>query len=339
MAHAPLRTDDASFLRLTGGGATARRFLVTGAAGFIGSHLCDRLLADGHWVYGVDSFDPYYDAQTKRANIAVAARDPRFRLAHRNLATDPVDDLVEWCDGVFHLAGQPGVRPSWGATFDRYTTNNLLVTQRLLDALVRAPRPFVQASSSSVYGHRERERLSEDEPLMPASPYGLSKMACEHLARVYAQQHGLRTVSLRYFTVYGPRQRPDMAFSRFIAAALAGQPLSLFGSGRQTRDFTFVGDVVDATVRAMGGDAAAYNIGGGSPTSIARVLRLLAEQLDCDLTTLRSPKADGDVAHTWADTTRIRAELGWVPRTRLADGLARQIASLRPDGAAGEVAV
>ena len=241
MTTSASRQGDASFLRLTGGGPAARRFLVTGAAGFIGSHLCDRLLADGHWVYGVDSFDPYYDAATKRGNLAAAASDARFRLATRDLASDPIDDLVEWSDGVFHLAGQPGVRPSWGATFDRYTTNNVLVTQRLLDALVRAPRPFVQASSSSVYGHRERERLAEDEPLMPASPYGMSKMACEHLARIYAHQHDLHEqvdhvpvgkvdLTGRHPQVHqslaegdaalrdGPERRPDLVMAQHIDA-------------------------------------------------------------------------------------------------------------------------
>ncbi|GAC1440013.1 MAG: NAD-dependent epimerase/dehydratase family protein [Mycobacteriales bacterium] len=318
-----------AFLHLTRARPGARHYVVTGAAGFIGSHLCERLLADGHWVLGIDSFDGYYAEELKRDNIAHLQQDPRFQLLTDDLRVMDWDGLLPWAEGVFHLAGQPGVRPSWGTGFDRYTLNNVLVTQRLLDALSRHPVPAVQASSSSVYGRQERERLAEDTPLMPASPYGMSKMACEHLARIYTEQYGTRMTSLRYFTVYGPRQRPDMAFTRFITAGLAGEPVHLLGTGKQTRDFTYVADVVDATVRAMDAPGPVYNIGGGTPASIRRVVRLLGELLGQPLASERKPLGDGDVTHTWADTSLARAQLDWKPRTKLADGLAAQIAWLR----------
>lgn len=314
-----------SFLHLTRSAPGSKHYVVTGAAGFIGSHLVERLLSDGHWVLGIDSFDPYYEEELKHANLVAAARDPRFNLVAADLVDLDWDDVLPWADGVFHLAGQPGVRPSWGEGFERYTRNNVLATQRLLDALTRHEVPAVQASSSSVYGRQERERLDEHTPLTPASPYGLSKMACEHLARVYADQFGTRMVSLRYFTVYGPRQRPDMAFTRFMTAALAGESVSLLGTGKQTRDFTYVGDVVDATVRAMGAPGAVYNVGGGTPASIRRVVRLLGELLGQPLAAERKPVARGDVEHTWADTTRARTELGWQPRTKLLEGLTAQL--------------
>ncbi|GAC1610827.1 MAG: NAD-dependent epimerase/dehydratase family protein [Mycobacteriales bacterium] len=318
-----------AFLHVTRARPGSRHYVVTGAAGFIGSHLCERLLADGHWVLGVDSFDGYYAEELKRANLAHLQEDPRFQLLTEDLLCLDWDVLLPWAEGIFHLAGQPGVRPSWGTGFDRYTLNNVLVTQRLLDALSRHPVPAVQASSSSVYGQQERERVTEDTPLVPASPYGMSKMACEHLARIYANQYGTRMTSLRYFTVYGPRQRPDMAFTRFISAALAGEPVHLLGTGKQTRDFTYVADVVDATVRAIDAPGPVYNIGGGSPASIRRVVRLLGELLGQPLTSERKPLGDGDVTHTWAHTGLAREQLDWRPHTKLAEGLAAQIAWLR----------
>ena len=317
------------FLHVTRSRPGVRHFIVTGAAGFIGSNLCERLIAEGHWVVGIDSFDDYYDVEAKWSNVAALQCEPRFQLQVGDLVELDWSKLLPWADGVFHLAGQPGVRLSWDRGFERYTRNNILATQRLLEALVRFPVPAVQASSSSVYGRQERERLTEDTPLTPASPYGLSKMACEHLARLYADQYGTKMVSLRYFTVYGPRQRPDMAFTRFITAALSGEPVGLLGSGKQTRDFTYVDDIVSATVAAMDAPGPVYNLGGGTPTSVRRVLRLLGEMLGQPLVADRKPVADGDVTHTWADTTLARNELGWRPRTKLADGLATQVAWVR----------
>ena len=327
-----------AFLHLTRSHPQGRHYVVTGAAGFIGSHLCERLIADGHWVVGVDSFTEYYSDALKRDNLRELLSEPRFQLLETDLAEFAWDQLLPWADGVFHLAGQPGVRPSWGDGFASYTRDNVLVTQRLLEALMRHPVPAVQASSSSVYGRQERERLAEGTPMTPASPYGMSKMSCEHLARIYADQHDTKMVSLRYFTVYGPRQRPDMAFTRFINAGLAQEPVHLLGSGKQTRDFTFVADIVDATVKAMGAPSPVYNIGGGTPASIRRVVRLIGEALGQPLAAERRPVAEGDVTHTWADTTLARSELQWRPRTKLIDGLAAQIAWCRALHEAGDAA-
>ena len=303
------------------------RFLVTGAAGFIGSHLCERLLADGHLVRGVDRFSPFYDRAVKESNLAACGLCPGFELVEADLARADLEHLLADVQGVFHLAAQPGVRDSWGPSFTGYVSDNVVATQRLLEALSDHPVPMVMASSSSVYGDAETLPVPEGAELRPVSPYGLTKLTAEHLAAVYGAQRGTRVVTLRYFTVYGPRQRPDMAFTRLIGAAVAGEPLRILGDGAQSRDFTYVADAVDASVRGLDAPAGAvYNVGGGQPASLDTVLGILPRLLDRPLVVLREPAALGDVRHTWADTSRVRADLGWVPRTSLLDGLAAQVA-------------
>jgi nucleoside-diphosphate-sugar epimerase len=304
--------------------------VVTGAAGFIGSHLCERLLSDGYEVIGMDNFSTFYNRGRKEDNLRVALRSPRFRLDEGDLMTADLDAMLDGASGVFHLAAQAGVRDSWGDTFGIYTRDNIGATQRLLEALRRHPMPAVFASSSSVYGTAPRLPVRESDRLAPASPYGLTKLATEHLARIYVEEYGLDLVSLRYFTVFGPRQRPDMAFTRFLSAALAGESVRVFGDGRQTRDFTYVSDVVDATVRALRGPAGAvYNIGGGTPASLEEVLLRIAQAIGASVRVEHRPRALGDVAHTWADTTRARAELKWSPQVGLEEGLRAQLDWLR----------
>jgi UDP-glucuronate 4-epimerase len=303
------------------------RYLVTGAAGFIGSHLCERLLIEGHLVRGIDRFSPYYGRGHKEANISACIGHPAFELLEADLADANLDDLLGGVDGVFHLAAQPGVRASWGDGFVDYVRDNIVATQRLFDGLCRYEMPAVVASSSSVYGDADLLPVGEDgSPLKPASPYGLTKLAIEHLARIYVEQHGIHVVCLRYFTVYGPRQRPDMAFTRFVTAALSGRSIRLLGDGTQSRDFSYVADVVDATVRALNAPAGRiYNVGGGQPISLNDVIEIIEELVGCALSVERGPSALGDVRHTWADTSRARSELGWLPLGDLRDGLAAQV--------------
>ena len=310
--------------RLAGG-----RALVTGAAGFIGSHLVEALLGDGWSVTGVDNFSPYYEPARKRDNLASALDHERFLLAEADLATVDLGPLVQRADVVFHLAGQPGVRASWGAGFASYLEANVLVTQRLLEALCAQPRPMVFASSSSVYGEVGGRPRAEDGALRPTSPYGLTKATAEQLIDVYRRDHGLDVVSLRYFSVFGPRQRPDMAFHRFIAAMAGGEELVVFGDGEQSRDFTYVGDVVAATILAVGAPGTVYNVGGGSPATVNQTLELLGSLTGRTPRVRYEARARGDVGSTYADAGRARADLGWVPRTSLAEGLARQVDAAR----------
>lgn len=302
------------------------RVLVTGAAGFIGSHLCDALIARGDEVLGVDSFTEYYSPARKRANLADAlATGLEFRRI--DLTCDKLEPVVEGIDVVYHLAGQPGVRPSWSEAFDCYAQRNLVATQRLLEATLRSGSArFVFASSSSVYGNIERQPARESDRLAPVSPYGLTKAACEELIGVYRRVHGLSAVSLRYFTAYGPRQRPEMAFAAFIRSVLLGRPLRVLGDGRQTRDFTFVADVISATIAAaeVGADPV-YNISGGASSTlleaITEIERLTGRRALIDF----SPPARGDASRTSADLTSARRDLGYHPEVRLREGLALQI--------------
>jgi UDP-glucuronate 4-epimerase len=301
------------------------RALVTGCAGFIGSHLTESLLADGHEVAGVDCFNDNYPAAQKLSNLARAREHDGFELHPIDLATADLPRVLDGCDVVFHLAAEPGVRSSWGSRFGRFVHNNVEATQRLLEAVrAGAGQRIVYASSSSIYGESEQLPTPEDAPPRPLSPYGVTKLAGEQLCRVYHVNHGLDTVALRFFTVYGPRQRPDMAFRRFCEAAARGGPIGLFGDGRQSRDFTYVADVVNA-IRAAGcvkgAGGRAYNVGGGDPISLNAALELLAAIAGRPLDVSRAARESGDVLHTAADVTRARAELGFAPATSLAAGL------------------
>ena len=301
------------------------RALVTGCAGFIGSHLTESLLAEGHEVLGVDSFNDNYARSLKLANLRRALDFESFRFRRCDLADTDASRLVAGRDVVFHLAAEPGVRTSWGERFDNFLHNNVRATQRLLDAAKDAALPrLVYASSSSVYGDAERLPTPEDATPKPFSPYGVTKLAAEQLCLLYHANHGLETVALRYFSVYGPRQRPDMAFNRFCGAILRREPLTLYGDGRQTRDFTFVGDVVRATRAAATASAApgqVYNVGGGSRVSLRRALQVLAAVSGRPLDVRWRGRQHGDVANTGADISRARADLGFVPRVPLEDGL------------------
>lgn len=305
------------------------RALVTGCAGFIGSHLCERLLADGWDVVGVDALTPYYDPSLKRENLEPLLERDHFRFDSRDLATGPdPTDLVAEADVVWHLAAQPGVRLSFGRGFTEYVNANVLATQRLLEASVgRELQRFVYASSSSVYGNAPAVPTREDSPLRPLSPYGMTKVATETLARTYHDVAGIPVVGLRYFTVYGPRQRPDMAFASFITAVLDGRPVTINGTGQQIRDFTFVEDIVRATVAAgeHGRAGHAYNVGGGHPVALIDVVRMLAGLLERPLNVEHRDAARGDARRTTADVSACGRDLGVVPGTALEDGLRRQV--------------
>lgn len=307
--------------------------LVTGAAGFVGSHLCERLLGEGHRVIGLDAFADYYPRPVKEANLAGLRGAADFRFVEGDLMRVDLAPLVDEADYVFHQAGQPGVRPSWGKDFEVYVDCNIRATQRLLETAKAAGRlqGLVYASSSSVYGESRDLPLREDSVARPYSPYGVTKLAAEHLCSLYHANYGLPTVSLRYFTVYGPRQRPDMAFHRFIRAALEDRPIVVYGDGEQTRDFTFVADAVEANWLAAGGRGVGqvFNIGGGSRCSVNQILATLEEILGRPIRRERRPSQPGDVRHTWADTRRARDILGFAPKVSLRDGLAQEVAWLR----------
>jgi UDP-glucuronate 4-epimerase len=316
------------------------RCLVTGAAGFIGSHLCEALLDAGHETVGIDCFTDYYDPEQKRANVA-AAVGRGLRLVDADLTRAPLEALVAQADVVYHLAGQPGVRPSWGAAFELYASRNLLATQRLLEACAGSSvGRFVFASSSSVYGHAADRRVAEHEPRRPVSPYGLTKAACEDLIDVYRRQNGLSAVSLRYFTVYGPRQRPEMAFASFISRIAAGRPITVFGDGRQTRDFTYVSDVVAATIAAAErGSRPWYNVSSGANASLLEVIAAIERATARRAVVEFAPDARGDARHTRADLTAAARDLGFRPSVPLELGLARQVAAALGDrGALGRAA-
>jgi UDP-glucose 4-epimerase len=322
-------------------GLAGARVLVTGAAGFIGSHLVDRLLDEGAVVVGVDSFEDYYPRPLKEGNVAAALTHPRYTFVEAGLhalATEAgadggsrLEELVRECRRVYHLAAQAGVRASWGQSFRVYTENNVLATQLLLEACREtAVERVVYASSSSVYGDSPALPLHEDAVCRPISPYGVTKLAGEHLALLYWTGRGVPTVSLRFFTVYGPRQRPDMAFNIFLGALLAGEPLAVYGDGSQTRDFTFVADIVEALVRAGSAPpGSVMNIGGGSRVSLAEVLEVIAEVAGTRPDIRMEAKQAGDVQDTWADLTRARELMGYAPSVGLREGLAAEYAWMR----------
>ena len=293
------------------------RFVVTGAAGFIGSHLTEALLAAGHEVVAVDSFTDYYDPALKEENAAA------FDVSRLDLAED--DLALDGFDGVFHLAGQPGVR-SFGTVFEDYVRRNLLATQRVFESAARAGVRVVFASSSSVYGDAERYPTSEDAQPSPISPYGITKLGCEQLAYAYAKGFGLEAVVLRYFTVYGPRQRPDMAFARVVDALARGASFELYGDGLQSRSFTFVADAVAATIASMeqAREGTLYNVGGGAEATMRDAIATLEDVSGRSLDVVERPAAAGDVRRTAADTQRIEHDVGWRATTSLRDGLRAQ---------------
>jgi UDP-glucuronate 4-epimerase len=309
------------------------RALVTGCAGFIGSHLVESLLADGHEVVGVDMLLDNYERGVKLANLATAREFDAFRFRSVDLCNADLSSLVAECDTIFHLAAEPGVRTSWGTRFDSYERNNVLATQRLLEAAKHWPeRRVVYASSSSVYGNAERLPTDERTTPSPFSPYGVTKLAAEHLCSLYHGNYGVATVSLRYFSVYGPRQRPDMAFHRFCRAALCGEALTVFGDGEQTRDFTFVADVVAATRMAAISPLApgrVFNVGGGSRVSVNDALGIVAALSGRPVEVEYDETERGDVRDTGADITLAWRELGFRPTTAVAEGLEAELEWMR----------
>ena len=299
--------------------------LVTGGAGFIGSHLSERLLAQGAAVTGVDCFTDYYPREIKERNLSGLRAAPKYTFVEADLNDASLEDLLDGVTHVFHLAAQAGVRKSWGRDFRTYTTLNVDATQRLLEACVGRPiARVVYASSSSVYGDAVAIPMREDAMVQPVSPYGVTKLAAEHLCHLYYVNHGVPTVSLRYFTVYGPRQRPDMGFHRFFSAVLDGRPLMQYGDGLQTRDFTFVADAAAATAAAavQGEPGGVYNIGGGSRVSLRDVFEMIARVSGRAVAIEQHPPQKGDMRDTYADTSRARADLGFRPSVDLEAGLA-----------------
>jgi nucleoside-diphosphate-sugar epimerase len=303
------------------------RALVTGAAGFIGSHLVERLL---------DAFTDFYPRARKESNIAGARARPGFRFVEADLVRTDLPPLLEGIDVVFHLAAQPGVRPSWGKEFDVYIRHNIAVTQRLLEASIGARlHKFVYASSSSIYGNAEALPTREDARPEPVSPYGVTKLAAEHLCDLYRAAHSTPAASLRLFTVYGPRQRPDMAFSRLVRTALEGGTFELYGDGAQTRDFTYVGDVTAAMQACAASDwTGTANVGGGDRVPLNDAIRILTDHAG-PVRVERRPVQRGDVRDTAADTSLARSAFGYEPHFRLEEGLARMVAWVRSERQAG----
>ena len=293
------------------------KYVVTGAAGFIGSQLAEKLLEAGHEVGSIDCFTDYYDPALKEENAA------GLDVLRLDLAEEDLD--LAGVDGVFHLAGQPGVR-SFGDVFEDYVRRNLLASRRVFEAAAAAGTRVVFASSSSIYGDAERYPTPEDTELRPISPYGITKLGCEQLAYAYAQGFGLDAVVLRYFTFYGPRQRPDMALARIVDALARGSSFELYGDGLQSRSFTYVADGVEATISAMerAPIGAVYNVGGGQEATMREAIATLERVSGRSLDLVERPAAAGDVRRTSADATRIERDLGWHATTSLKDGLQAQ---------------
>jgi nucleoside-diphosphate-sugar epimerase len=301
-----------------------KKALVTGVAGFIGSHIASTLLDKGVEVVGIDCFTDYYARSIKEHNLQENKLREGFRFAETTIQDADLSALLDGVTHVFHLAAQAGVRKSWGKDFKVYTVNNVDATQMLLEACVgRRIERFVHASSSSVYGDRASLPMREDALPQPVSPYGVTKLAAEHLGYLYHVNHKVPAVAMRYFTVYGPRQRPDMAFNRFIRAAIKDEPITLYGDGEQTRDFTFVADAVAATIAAgdRGVPGTAYNIGGGSRVSMNQVLKILERIAGHPLTINREETQKGDMRDTYADTSLAKKDLAFVPMVSLEEGI------------------
>lgn len=305
------------------------KVLVTGACGFIGTNLCESLLEDGYYVTGVDAFTNNYQSGVKRANQKDLERFKKFNLIETDLLSNDLNAMLEGIDIVFHLAGQPSVHNSWGEDFQVYSNRNVVLTQRLLDAANKAKiARFVNSSSSSVYGRVTSTPTKESDEKRPISPYGVTKLAAENLVTLYGSEFGLSTVSLRYFTVFGPRQRPDMAFNKLIEAGRKNKSFPLHGDGSQIRDFTFVGDVVEANKLAAFANLSSssiFNIGGGSPVSMNETIVMLEEIMDLKIKTNFTPLGPGNPMVTTADCTMANANLGWKPQIDIYTGLLAQV--------------
>jgi UDP-glucose 4-epimerase len=305
------------------------KVIVSGAAGFIGSHLAERLVREGQRVVGIDCFTDYYPRAVKEANLAKLMRAPNFHFIEGDIVDLNWARLLNDTEYLFHQAAQAGVRASWGEHFSTYVRNNVVATQRLLEAAreARALRGFIFASSSSVYGDAETYPTSEDTALLPISPYGVTKLTCEHLCRVYYRNFGIPVVMLRYFVTYGPRQRPEMAFHRFIRAILAGMEIVVYGDGEQTRDFTYVSDTVEANLLAKNTGLAGqvFNIGGGSQITINQAIQLL-ESITGKRAVVRCEDTQkGDARHTFADISKAKQLLHYAPVVEIEEGLRRQV--------------
>jgi nucleoside-diphosphate-sugar epimerase len=309
------------------------RCLITGVAGFIGSHLAERLLADGHDVVGIDAFIDYYPRSMKEQNIENISSCRRFTFVEGNLLGLSLAPLLDGVDYIFHQAAQAGVRTSWGSSFSIYTDYNILATQRLLDALLTSGqhiKRFIYASSSSVYGNTRVLPVSESTTPQPISPYGVTKLAGEHLCQLYHHNFDIPTVALRYFTVYGPRQRPDMAFHRFCKAIIHHEPIHVFDDGTQTRDFTYIADVVEANVRAATFDTQGLvmNIAGGSRVTVREVIALLEDVSNTRIRVIFEQKQNGDVRDTFADISKAQQLIDYRPLTSLPEGLAQEFEAI-----------
>jgi nucleoside-diphosphate-sugar epimerase len=306
-----------------------RKCLVTGAAGFIGSHLCQRLLQLGYEVIGIDCMSDYYPRTAKENNIEQMKRFRNFIFREGDLTVLELQPLLSGVDFIFHKAGQPGVRSSWGKNFNVYAENNILATQRLLESAKELPvSRFIFASSSSVYGDATDLPMREDGIPRPVSPYGVTKLAAEHLCSLYQKSFGLPVVSLRYFTVFGPRQRPDMAFHKFIQKISSGEEIQVYGDGEQTRDFTFVDDVIEANIALMKSDDAngrVFNIGGGMRITLNEAIKEIQDILDTKARVKYIPAQNGDMRHTYADISRAKELFGYSPRHKLREGLEAEI--------------
>lgn len=298
---------------------------MTGAAGFIGSHLAERLVADGHDVVGIDCFTDYYDRADKEANVAALRRHDGFTLVEADLRTDPLEALIEDADAVVNEAATPGLVLSWD-DFERYLSCNVSAVKRLIDACIAVGIDhFVQASTSSVYGAQATG--TEDAATLPVSPYGVTKLAAEHLLRAHSETYGLPLTILRYFSIYGPRQRPDMAYRVFCQRLIAREPITIYGDGQQSRSNTFVDDCVDATVAALArpADGSTFNIGGGEELGLLDAVAMIGELLGVEPHLEFAPARRGDQRRTLADTARACDALGWQPKVRPAEGLAAQV--------------
>lgn len=306
--------------------------IVTGAAGFIGSHLCEALLDRGCTVRGIDAFSDNYDVRIKRRNAAALSAHDNFKLIEGSLIDIDLGGALSGVEYIFHLAAQPGVRDSWHERFDEYVDANIRATHRLCET-VRGKdiKRFVYASSSSVYGETTMLPMSEAHPTRPLSPYGVTKLSGENLSLLYRKNYGLPVVALRFFTVYGPRQRPDMVFHRFIKLALDGKPVPVYGNGTQTRDFTYIDDIIDANLRAMdySGAEPVFNVGGGTRMTLNAALDILGTLVPGGLDVQYEARAMGDVTHTYADIALVHKELGYAPSANIEEGLAREVEWVR----------